>query len=741
MRVRRRGAFLLGALLASGSAHAAGERAAAFDEAVSRAEASLQEGEPQAAESHYRTALFEGWLLLGTIDRIEGRLPDAREAFRRASACVVENRVALQALGFVQLQMGEAGEAVKVLRSIVDAGGKDVRTHRLLAQALGATGEGEAAVRELETARAEAPDDLELSFALAHAYVGSKKLDLATRLFEQIVAARPIPQTHVLIGQTYSDFGQYDRARAELEAALKRDPRVRHAHYYLGLVDLKEKGREGLEAAAGEFEAELKLAPEDPLANRELGVALFDLERRQQALPALEIAALAEPDQTRVLYYLGRAQLANDQPEKARASLERALDAAQSQGAGPQILRTIHIQLGQALQRLGQTEAAAEHFGEAERTSAEDKESIRERFLAGSSAAGETRSSPVVPIVEESPLAALTSAQRREIQERVTAGIARAYLNLGVMRAQAQRFDQAALMLEQAAAVDPDFPQVQSSLGLAYFNAKQFDKAIAPLDRALHATPDPAIRRLLALAELNTESYDKAAALLESDPERLRDPSLQFAYGLALVKSGRAAEAERIFSGLLARNADSAELNVLLGQANAALGDFDKAVARLKRALEIKPDVAEANASLGVIYYKQGKMDEAEAALRAELRGAPERLQVPAEPRGRPRGAAEAGRGAPPPSGGAPGEARLRRCSLPSRQDPPGPGRRRGSDTPAGGGGPPVPRGRLRPLPVGAGLPEGRPYRARPEGAGRLPPDQGQAPIGEARLPTRARAP
>ncbi len=613
------GGVLLGGILATQSAHAAVNSGAAFDQAVSRAEASLQEGESQTAESHYRTALFEGWLLLGTLDRLEGRLPEAQEAFRSASTAVVENRVALQALAFVRLQAGQAAEAVKVLRPILDAGGPDVRTRRLLAQALAASGQAEAALQELEAAHGEAPDDLELSFALAHAYVGMKKLDLATRLFDQILAARPIPQTHVLIGQTYSESGQYDRARTELGAALKSAPSVRHAHYYLGLIDLKEKGREGLEAAAAQFQAELKLAPQDPLANREAGVALFDLERPKEALPALEIAAQAEPGDSRILYYLGRAQLANDRPAEAKASLERALQAAQGRGANPQILRTIHIQLGQALQRLGETEAAALHFAEAQRTSAEDKESIRERFLAGSPPEGEVRSSPVAPILDESPLASLTPSRRTEVQQRVTSGMARAYLNLGVMRAQTGRFDQAARMFEKAAAMDPDFPQVQSSLGLAYFNAKEFAKAIAPLDRALQKTPDPALRRLLALAELNTEDYAKAADLLENDPERFRDTSLQFAYGLALVKSGRAAEAELIFSGLLARNADSAELNVLLGQANAALGDFDSAVARLKRALEIKPDVAEANAALGVIYYKQGKMDEAEAALRAEL--------------------------------------------------------------------------------------------------------------------------
>jgi tetratricopeptide (TPR) repeat protein len=618
-RVSWRGVLLLASLTAAGPAHASVDPSAAFDLAVARAEAGLQEAEPQIAESHYRSALVEGWLILGTLDRIEGRLPDARDAFRRASVSAVENRLALQALALVHVQMGEAAEAVSILRPLLDSAGPHVTTRRLLAQALAAGGQADAALAELETAHGEAPDDLELSFALAHAYLDSKKVDAAAGLFDQILAKRPIPQTNVLLGRAYSEFGLYDRARAQFAAALKRDPRARHAHYYLGVAAVREKGREGLEAAAREFQAELKIAPEDPLANRELGVALVDLERPREALPALEIAARDEPGQTRTLYYLGRAQLASDQPTEARASLERALRLAQAQGANSQILRTIHIQLGHVLQRLGQAEAAAQHFGEAERTSAEAKESIRERFLAGSAMEDESRSSHTAPILEDSPLATLSSAQRVEVRQRVTAGIARAYLNLGVMRAQARRFDQAALMFEKAAAVDGDFPQVQSSLGLAYFNAKQFDKAIAPLGRALEKAPDPALRRLMALAELNTEHYDKAVELLQDDPERFRDTSLQFAYGLALVKSGRAAEAERIFSGLLARNGGSAELNVLLGQANAALGDFDSAVTRLKRALELKPDVAEANAALGVIYYKQGKMDEAEAALRAEL--------------------------------------------------------------------------------------------------------------------------
>ena len=150
----------------------------------------------------------------------------------------------------------------------------------------------------------------------------AKKVDEAARLFAQIAEDRPIPQTRVLIGRTYRDYGEYERARAELRAALRQDPRVRRAHYYLGNVIVEEKGRAGLEEAIPEFQAELRLAPQDVLSNLELGMALVDTQRPEEALPALEIAARAEPPEARTFYYLGRAQLGAGRPAEATASLE-----------------------------------------------------------------------------------------------------------------------------------------------------------------------------------------------------------------------------------------------------------------------------------------------------------------------------------------------------------------------------------------------------------------------------------
>jgi len=621
--------FLLGSALAAPATRP--DPAAPLDRAMASAEASLRDGELQAAESHYRTALLEAWLLEGSLAAAAGRLTDARDAFRRASASAVENRPALLSLALVQLQMAEPSEAVKVLTPLAGRNAKDTEARRLLAQALLAGGQPEQAVQELEEARTASPGDLELDFTLASGYLRLKKVDAAQRLFAQVARAKPIAQTHVLIGRTYRDFGEYEQAETELRAALSQDPAVRRAHYYLGTVALLGERRARLDEAISEFQKELRLAPGDRLASLYLGMALVEARRPSQALPHLERAARADPPPVDALHYLGRAQLALGGANDAVTSLRRALELARARGpaSDPGLLRSVHYQLALALRQVGQEQEAVAHFAEAERASAQAAETARERlasYLAGS-LDRESRSSPMAPA--ESALSGLGAAERQALEGRARAALTRAYLNLGVMQAQRQRFARAAALFASAAAIDPGFPQVQYSLGVAYFNAQQFDKAAPPLARALETRPaEPGLRRMLALSWLNTEAYEKAAELLGQDPEREADPSLQYAYGLSLVRSGRAAEAQAVFGRLLARHGESPDLSVVIGQASAQQGDYEGAIQALQRALSLQPTVAEANATLGIIYLKQGKLAEAEQALRAELAAHPDAFKA-----------------------------------------------------------------------------------------------------------------
>jgi len=595
---------------------------AELDRTVNAAEANLRDGELQQAESLYRSAIFDAWMMLGHLRLAEGKLADARQAFDRASRSVVDADAALQAVAVVDLQSGRAADAVNVLTRVAGRHEKDGALQRLLAQALMANGQLQEAVQAFETARAVDPKDPELAFLLGSAYLQVKKLDEAERLFAEVLEAQPGPATDVLLGRTYRDASQFDRARVVLRRALKADPKVRRAHYYLGTVAILTEGTAGYEVAIREFKAELQLAPKDVLTNLRLGMALVEARRAPEALPYLEIARAIEPPPAEAFVYLGRVYLELNRASDAVEAFRRALSLAATMRSDDPLVGNIHYQLALALRRAGNEAEAATHFEVARRASYQRADTDRaalSRFLSEKGDAG----GGVLPL--DSPVPSQTSEQRSAVERQLKATIARACMNLGVMHAQAQRFSRAAELFGEAAAVDPEFPQVQYSLGVAYFTAQQHEKATGPLTRALAADPgNAAIRRMLGLSWFHAENYAKAAELLEGDPARESDPSLQFAYALALVRSDRAAEAQPIFDRLLAGHGDSAELQVVLGQAHAHQGDYPAAIESLNRALQLKPNVAEANTTLGIIYLKQGRLPEAREALRTELAAHPD---------------------------------------------------------------------------------------------------------------------
>lgn len=594
-----------------------------IDRALAAAEESLRAGELQIAESRYRAVLFDAWMASGALHVAAGRLADAAEAYRHASRSVVDADDAFRSLALVQLQAGQTAEAVILLTRLSTRAPGDVLSRRILAQALVANGQPEEAVQTLEEGLAASPEDPEIAFVLASGYLQLGKVEAADRLFQQVVSARPIPQTWVLIGRTYRDFRMYDRAREALSNALEQDDRTRRAHYYLGTIAAMSEGVLRLDEAIREFREELKIAPDDVAASLRLGMALVEARREEEALPPLERVARTQPSDVALLY-LGRCQMALDRPTAAAESFRRALELASADGEESLRVRNIHYQLALALRATGASAEAERHFAAAKEASARRAETEREQLARYLADAPEPEADRAAGTTIESPLAVLSPAARAELEVRLRTVIARAYLNLGIMKAQAQEFAAAADLLEQGAAVSPEFPRMQYSLGVARFNAQQYDRAADALSRALDADPRNAdLRRMLALAYLNAGAYAEAASLLADDPAAAADPSLQYAYGLALARSDRSAEAEAVFTQLLSKHGDRAEIHVLLGQAHAQQGDFEAAVRSLEHARRLQPDVADASGTLGLIYLKQGKLADAAAALREELQANP----------------------------------------------------------------------------------------------------------------------
>jgi tetratricopeptide (TPR) repeat protein len=597
---------------------------AAMNASIARAETALAANESQIAESRYREALYSGWMLRGAIAAADGRYPDARDAFTRASSAIVDSGDALQSLALVDLRLENADAALPILTKLVAARPQDIALKRLLAQALLVAKKPAEAVQMLEEAHRAAPQDLETSFALANAYLGVKKPDAARPLFDALTTARPLAETYVLIGRAYRDAGLYDDARTIFRRALSINPRVHHAHYYLGSVAVLEEGVIRVDEAIREFQRELTITPHDPATTLLLGMALVEAHREREALPYLEAAAAMPDANWRTYQYLGRCRLELGQPRAAADAFRRAIQASVDVPAESRT-GNLHYQLAQALRAAGDTAAAEVEFTAASQSAADRTASTRDtlqRYLAG---AGDLPGAPAPQLALDSgAIGSMAPAARASLDTKVGSTLARVYLNLGILQVQDKRYARATTLMQEGAALDPDVPRLQYSLGVAAFNAEQFAVAAAALERALAADPaNPDARRMLAMASLNARAFDRAAELLKTDPDLNRDPSLQYAYGVALVHSGNAAEAERLFSSLLAAHGDNPQLTVLLGEAHAEQGDFDVAIATLQRAIQLKPDIADANRTLGVIYMKQGKLPEAVAALRAELASHP----------------------------------------------------------------------------------------------------------------------
>lgn len=605
-----------------------------LDALTAAAEDNLRNGEHQIAESRYRTALEQGWTILGRIDASTGRWTDARRAFERASSATVDNRSALQSLANVLLQTGDTSEALALLTRMASASPRDIDIRLTLAEALVAAGRKDEAAQELDEVRNVGPEDAESTFALATGYLRIGKTDQADALFARVEKARPQAETFVLVGRIYRDFKDYSRARTALQRALAIDPRIRRAHYYLATIALLEEGVVRLDQAIAEFRQELTVAPNDPSTIIRLGMALVEARRNDEALPLLERAVKTAPDAPEPWTYLGRCQFALNRPADAVVSLRRALDLAASRSSptdsDSERLRMIHYQLGTALRATGAAREAEQAFAEAERLSAKRAIDDRERlaqYLGQTETDGDNSRQRLITL-DVAPYADLSAKQRDAVEGRVRSSLARAYLNLGILQAQASHFSRAAEFFEVGVELDPRFPQLQYSLGVAYFNAQQYDKAVPALSRALADEPSADTARMLALASFQVDDYTRAAEILSKDPKLPADPALQYTYGVALVRSGRADAAERIFSRVLTQNPDVPELNVVLGQAHAAQGDYDAAIASFKRALAIKPDVADANAALGTIFLRQGNLDAAAAALRAELAAHPDDVRA-----------------------------------------------------------------------------------------------------------------
>ena len=159
-----------------------------------------------------------------------------------------------------------------------------------------------------------------------------------------------------IVALDYVLLGAYTDADSWLTKSLQRDPKDSQGWYYLGRTKYNENR---LEQAIGAFERCLELSPENVKAETNLGLSSEGLGRTEKAFSAYRKAIawqskLLNPDAA-PLIEMGRLLLEHDRPEEALPYLQQAV------AAGPEDSRT-HEQLGKAYSRLNDLPDAQSEF-------------------------------------------------------------------------------------------------------------------------------------------------------------------------------------------------------------------------------------------------------------------------------------------------------------------------------------------------------------------------------------------
>lgn len=309
-----------------------------------------------------RPSWEEGWWSLGTLEYDQDHYAKAALDFEKVIALNSANGTAHAMLGLCQFELGKDGPALKnflaaqrfgivnndqlrkvalyhlgVLQlrarrfgdaheSLFELAKDQVRTKELfvaLGQAVLLIDPRESPADETATVIEQAGE--------AEALSATKDFDQAKQIYRRLTAQFPnFPRLHFAYGQLLLEAHETDAAIEAFRRELNRDPKDVNSMLEIASVRYQVDSQDGLKYA----EEAVKLAPSKPFAHYLLGVLRLDTGNAAGAIPELETAQKAFPDQAKVYFALGNAYARlgrKTDAAKARAEFLRLDKAAAGQ--------------------------------------------------------------------------------------------------------------------------------------------------------------------------------------------------------------------------------------------------------------------------------------------------------------------------------------------------------------------------------------------------------------------------
>jgi tetratricopeptide (TPR) repeat protein len=307
-----------------------------------------QAGDGFAEILKHAPTFAEAFLNLGLVREEQGRHQEAIADFQKALQLKPRLRGASLFLGISEYRTNLLEASVAALQKETSISPKDPTAWMWLGIVALEKGDGDEAVQALDQAAKLAPDNVDILYhrGRAHLFVSN---DSYARMFKADPKSWRVRQ---LLAEANAGAERHMDAIAEYEAAIKLAPDEPRLHEELG-TEYRLAGK--LPEAEQAYLRELEIDPENISARYKLGVIAIESGDPSRGKSLIEGALRVKPDLQHADYNLGRAEMLLGNDAAAAQHLERATSAA---GSDPEVVEQSWYQLGIAYRRLHRTEEA-----------------------------------------------------------------------------------------------------------------------------------------------------------------------------------------------------------------------------------------------------------------------------------------------------------------------------------------------------------------------------------------------
>jgi tetratricopeptide (TPR) repeat protein len=209
-----------------------------------------------------------------------------------------------------------------------------------------------------------------------------------------------------------------------------------------------------------------------------------------------------------------------------------------------------------------------------------------------------------------------------------------AYAHLGLLEARQGHYKEAVPLYRKALALDSRIPGLRLNLGLALFKAGEMKDALQEfiplLKRAPQSSPDrQRLAILIGMCYYGLEDYAQAAPYLKEaaarDPQNL---PLRLALAHSCLWSKQYQCVLDTYHEILMLNAESAEADMLAGEALDELKDSSGAIEQFRAAVKADPRMPDVHFGLGYLLWSKHRYEEAVPEFQAELANNPNHVQA-----------------------------------------------------------------------------------------------------------------